>query len=656
MTNTTLSRERDFLDQKEVYRQILDAIADMVLVKGAGSRILWANKAFRDYYGMTNEQLYERVDANFNQADYTEQYIRDDHDVYTSGQVLNIPEEPVTRSDGLVQIFHTVKSPLRDDEGRVLMTVGVSRNITESKRAKEDLRRYREHLEHLVAERTDALSRLSNELSTILSSLIEGIVAVDAGGRVRLVNPAAEALLGFKEGEVVDKSIDEVIDFSPEHTGHDAAAASSLATLLVNGQATTGQLRSRQGDLRLISIRAAPLKGANETAADGMVLLLRDVALEREVADQRLRHQKLESLGLLAGGIAHDFNNILVGILANISAARIESSRGRAVGELLGQAEQACLRAQGLTGQLLTFARGGAPIKKTLAVAKPVREAAEFTLRSSCCEFELSVASDIAPVEADEGQLVQAIGNLLMNARQAMPGGGRISIQVDNVAVKDSTGQLPLPPGPYVRIGVLDQGGGIAPEHLPRIFDPYFTTKPTGNGLGLASVHSIVKQHGGCVVVSSTPGAGAEFSVYLPASQNKPAPADDAPARERSGRRLRVLVLDDDEGVREAIKFALSLLGHECVVVGHSSSAFEWVEAAQRDDVPFDAIFVDLTMPGDIGGNDVIARLVERKTGAKLIVMSGYSTDLVMANYQEYGLSARLQKPFTVTDIERVLG
>ena len=382
MSDATHSRERALLDQKEVYRQILDAIADMVLVKGAGSRILWANKAFRDYYGMTNELLYERVDANFNQADYTEQYVRDDHYVFTSGQVLNIPDEPVTRSDGLVQIFHTVKSPLHDDEGRVLMTVGVSRNITESKRIKEDLARYREHLEHMVEVRTDELSRLSDELSTILSSLIEGIVAVDAVGRVQLMNPAARALLGIEQDEAVDKSISELIDFFPEHVDPHAPAASGLAAVLANGRTTTGQLRTRQGELRLVSMQAAPLKGTNE-AGSGTVLVLRDIALEREVADQRLRHQKLESLGLLAGGIAHDFNNILTGILANISIASIERARGRAVDDLLEQAQQACLRAQGLTSQLLTFARGGAPVKKTLVVAKPVREAAELTLRGS---------------------------------------------------------------------------------------------------------------------------------------------------------------------------------------------------------------------------------------------------------------------------------
>ena len=467
------------------------------------------------------------------------------------------------------------------------------------------------------------------------------------------MNPAARALLGIEQDERVDKSISELIDFLPEHVDPHAPATSGLAAVLAIGQTSTGQLRTRQGELRLVSMQAAPLKGTIE-AGNGTVLVLRDIALEREVADQRLRHQKLESLGLLAGGIAHDFNNILTGILANISLASIEGTRGSAVGDLLEEAEQACLRAQSLTTQLLTFARGGAPVKTTLVVAKPVREAAELTLRGSQCWLVLKVASDVAPVSADEGQLVQAITNLVMNAKQAMPSGGQVSIHIDNAAV--STDELPLAPGSYVRIGVRDQGSGIAPEHLPRIFDPYFTTKPTGSGIGLTSVHSIVKQHGGYVGVSSTLGSGTEFSVYLPALESKPSQGEDAPAREVSGRRQRVLVIDDDADVRRALNRALSRLGHDCVIVGHSSSAFEAVDAALRDRVPFDAIFVDLTMPGDLTGMQVIARLVERKTGAKLIVMSGYSTDLVMANYREHGLSARLQKPFTVTDIEDVLG
>jgi signal transduction histidine kinase len=409
-------------------------------------------------------------------------------------------------------------------EGRVLMTVGVSRNITESKLIKEDLARYREHLEHMVEVRTDELSRLSDELSIILSSLIEGIVAVDALGRIQLMNPAARALLGIEQDERVDTSVRRADRlFAGACRSPCSGQRPVLRTVLANGQdhhRTSSYSAGRACDWSQCRPRHSR---ARSRLGAAQVLVLRDIALEREVADQRLRHQKLESLGLLAGGIAHDFNNILTGILTNISLASIEGARGRAAGDLLDEAGQACLRAQALTAQLLTFARGGAPVKKTLVVAKPVREAAELTLRGSQCWLVLNVASDVAPVSADEGQLVQAITNLVMNAKQAMPGGGQVSIHIDNVAV--STDELPLAPGSYVRIGVRDQGSGIAPQHLPRIFDPYFTTKPTGSGIGLTSVHSIVKQHGGYVGVSSTLGSGTDFSVYLPALKSEPSRA-----------------------------------------------------------------------------------------------------------------------------------
>jgi len=287
-------------------------------------------------------------------------------------------------------------------------------------------------------------------------------------------------------------------------------------------------------------------------------------------------------------------------------------------------------------------------------VVRPVREAAELALLGSGCRLVLAAEVEVAPIDADEGQLVQAIGNLVMNAKQAMPSGGQVTIHIASVSVKNCA-QPPLAPGTYVRISVRDQGCGIAPEHLPRVFDPYFTTKATGSGLGLASVHSIVNQHGGHVGVSSTPGKGSEFSLYLPISVA--APNVDAgvlkPVSDR--KRQRILVLDDDEGVRSVMRVALSLLGHDSVIVGHSSEAFEAIERARREQSAFDAIFVDLTMPGDVPGNQVIARLVERSTGARLIVMSGYSDDPILSNYREHGLSARLQKPFTMAQVREVL-
>ena len=645
--------ERWFLDQTEVYRQILDAIADMVLVKGAQSRILWANKAFRDYYGMSQEELLNIVDATFSPVDATAQYVRDDAHVFSSGTVLDIPEEPVTRHDGRVQLFNTVKSPLRDPDGKVRMTVGVSRNITEQKRTQEDLARYREHLEHLVAERTDELTSVSDRLRTILAALVEGIIAADAAGKVELVNPAAESLTGWTSAEAKGHALADLLALVPDSAAPtlDGGALQDLAR--TRGR-VTGQIRSRTGARQLVSLQAAPLLGG-DGEFHGSVLVLRDIGLEREVADQRLRHQKLESVGLLAGGIAHDFNNILAGILGSVSVARSRLASGESVDDLLEHAEHACVRAQGLTTQLLTFARGGAPIKKVLTLEKTVREAAELALSGSAVKLDFSFAHGVAPVDADESQITQAVNNLVLNAKQAMPTGGRVAIRLENAVVAPGD-HLPLVPGSYVRITVADSGDGIAAENVAKVFDPYFTTRPGGTGLGLASVHSIVQRHGGHVALSSSPGAGATFSVFLPAAQTAAVEPVAGSVSTRRVVRRKVLILDDDGSVRKAMAAMLSIDGHVAIVTAGSAEAFEAFDAARRDEAPFDAVFVDLTMPGDLGGLEVIRELRDREPSVKLVVMSGYSEDPVMANARELGLVGALQKPFGVAALREVLG
>ena len=650
MTDPVAEKEQRFLNQTEVYRQILDAISDMVLVKGARSRILWANRAFCDYYAMSNDQLRDLIDASFNEVDYTAQYVRDDAHVYNTGEALDIPEEPVTRHDALVQIFHTVKSPIMDPEGHVLMTVGVSRNITEQKRAKEDLRRYQQHLEHIVDERTQELSRLNQNLSTILASLTEGIMALDREGRITRVNPAAEALVESSPGELLDKLVGDVIDFEPESP--DLRDAFDWLVLAESSRSVEGYLRTKTKKRHLVSVQALPLADGKGMTS-GTVLVIRDIAVEREVADQRLRHQKLESLGLLAGGIAHDFNNILAGILGNISIARAETRQGKDIDPLLEQAERACQRAKSLTRQLLTFARGGAPVKKNISVIGLVREAAELALAGSYCRLELTHAPNVSNVLADEGQLAQVINNLVINANQAMPGGGQVTIHVGNVAITDAD-KMALPCGNYVKITVRDHGMGIATENLDKIFDPYFTTKPKGNGLGLASVHSIMKQHEGHVIVTSKFSLGTQFSLYFPAVESEATVDSATPVYAKKRKSIRVLVLDDDDGVRSVISSMLSLLGHDVTAVGSSSDAFAAVENASGEARPFDAIFVDLTMPGDLSGREVIERLRARNTASKIVVMSGYSTDPVMANYEAYGLAARLQKPFTLANVREL--
>lgn len=645
--------EDELIERTEIYRQILDAIADMVLVKGAGSRILWANRAFCEYYGMTNEELRNIIDAPFNEPDYTQQYIRDDQKVYTTGCTLDIPEEPVTRHDGVEQVFHTVKSPLRDEHGAVRMTVGVSRNITEQKRNNEELARYRLELESRVASRTAELTELSNGLQTILASLAEGIVAVDGTGIIRLMNAAAETLTGWSHREAEGRRWLEIFDFEEEAVWDGAGSAVLAGTAppgLIRG--LTGWLRGR-GGTRIVSIAASPLEAPGDTPV-GSVLVIRDISLEREVEARRLRQQKLESVGLLAGGIAHDFNNSLMGILGSLTIARLKIRSGADPTPVLLQAESACLRAQGLTTQLLTFAKGGTPVKKSLHITRVVQEAAELALHGTSVKLRFARTAEFDTVEADEGQIAQVVTNLVQNARQASPRDNEVEVRVGSVTLADGD-SLPLAPGRYVVVEVADRGVGIAPEHLSRIFDPYFTTRSEGNGLGLASVHSIVRAHGGHTSVESTPGSGSRFLVHLPAAERgRQGEATPVPSA-KAGVRRKILVLDDDPSVRDALQAMLVSLGHEVVVTATSREAFAARQEACRSGRPFEIACIDLTMPGDLDGAKVIARLREEDPVLEILVISGYSVDPVMARQRELRLLGALQKPFTLEQLEAVL-
>jgi PAS domain S-box-containing protein len=652
----TVAWETRFLEQKEVYLQILDAIDDMVLVKGELSRIVWANKAFRDYYGMSNEQLRQIVDAPFNEAENTKQYVLDDRQVYTTGQTLNIPAEKVTRHDGVVQLFNTVKSPLRDPEGRVRLTVGVSRNITAQKKAEEELAHQREHLEVLVGERTQELHELSERLQIIIRSLVEGIIAVDAGGRVMLMNPVAESLTGWSREDGAGRAIREVLCLKDEKTRQTLPESAVLPPPDAPARPSSrlvAWLQPREGMARLVSVNASRLVG-EAGVVGGSVLIIRDISIERKIEDQNLRTQKLESLGLLAGGIAHDFNNLLMGVLGNISLARAELPAGSPLAATLESAEGACHRARGLSMQLLTFARGGAPVKTILNLKTLVREAAELALHGSPITFEVQAGRPLDLVEADEGQLTQAVNNLVLNAKQAMPGGGRVTLALDNAVVTE-TDHVPLPPGRYVRITVQDTGAGIPTEYLSRIFDPYFTTKQTGSGLGLTSVHSIVTRHGGHVAAFSPPGNGACFTIHLPASSETAVERPVARRPVKAGRKLKLLALDDDQAVRQVFKVMLAKLGHHVTVVATSGEALAGFTKARAGSQPFDLVFVDLTMPGDLSGEEVIGKLRAIDPAVRIVVMSGYSTSSVLAKHRELGLAGALAKPFDVEAVREVL-
>ncbi|NMC75198.1 MAG: PAS domain S-box protein, partial [Geobacteraceae bacterium] len=376
-----------------------------------------------------------------------------------------------------------------------------------------------------------------------------------------------------------------------------------------------------------------------------------------ELERQMLTMQKLESLGVLAGGIAHDFNNLLTGIVGNLSMMRMGLPADHPLHDRIGRCEKAVQQATGLTCQLLTFSRGGEPVKKVLDVGRVIRDSVSLSLHGSNVAVETKISDDLWPIEADEGQLGQVFNNLLINADQSMPQGGVVRVEACNQHL--SANRVPsLAPGRYVLVSVIDQGTGIPPENLDRIFDPYFTTKKSGTGLGLTALHSIVRKHGGQVLVTSRLGVGSVFRVYLPACGQGTAAEGGA---ERAGAspfptgECFVIVMDDEEIIRDMAREMLSLLGCRAAVCSCGEEAIElYRDAWERGERP-DAVIMDLTVPGKMGGLEASAALRDLDPEALLIVSSGYSNDPVLSDFRKYGFFECLAKPFRLEDLGAVL-
>lgn len=382
--------------------------------------------------------------------------------------------------------------------------------------------------------------------------------------------------------------------------------------------------------------------------------LCREIAERKRAEDELIKAQKLESLGVFAGGIAHDFNNILTGILGNLSFARMQLAPSNSIARRLEECEKASVRASELTQQLLTFARGGDPIKKLIAPAPLIREAASFVLRGSNVRSIIDLPEELWCVEADGGQLCQALHNLLINAMQAMAEGGEVTVRGGNEQLEVDNPHR-LPPGAYVKITVEDHGCGIFQENFVRIFDPYFTTKAQGSGLGLASVYSIVKRHGGTVEVSSVIGVGSSFDIHLPASPGKRIESVEVKGALDLPAGGRILIMDDEDFIREIAAEILQYIGYDVESCADGREAVERFQGARERNAPFAGVILDLTVPGGMGGKETALLLLEIDPDVALIVSSGYSSDPVIANYRQYGFRGAICKPFDADTLAREL-
>ena len=427
--------------------------------------------------------------------------------------------------------------------------------------------------------------------------------------------------------------------------GHALDITSRMETERELKEARKELTKSRDELAMRVAERTAELQVANER-------LRAEIARRERLEEELLRARYLESLGMLAGGIAHDFNNFLTVVQGNLAMAKTALRADDPAVDFLDETSRACQRVAALGQQLLSFAKGGAPIRRTVALGRLVAEAAELARAGSNASVDLAIAPDLWAAEIDPAQISQALYNLLVNARRAVPRGGRIELVVENF--HHPGGEIALPEGRYIRITVRDFGAGMPPESLTHIFDPYFSTERTGSGLGLTSAYAIASRHGGTITVQSQPGSGSTFCLHLPASNREPAP-EPTKAEELHHGSGRILVMDDEEPIRLLLARLLGRLGYEAETASEGGEAVAMYESARASGKPFAAVLVDLTVAGGMGGKETAAALRTIDPGVKIVVSSGYSDDAVMSDFRSYGFADFVPKPWTPAQLSEVL-
>jgi PAS domain S-box-containing protein len=525
--------------------------------------------------------------------------------------------------------YEIVATPVFSKNGELRRIVMLYMDITGRRRSELALR-----------ESEDRYRDLFENASDMLQS-----VAPD--GRFLVVNKAWQDVLGYNDDDLANLNFFDIL-----HPEQLQSCRMNFEKILKDGQVFTCQtvFMSKSG-------RAVTVEGKiNCRFEKGRPLALRgvfrDITEKLRMEEEQRRRQKLEAVGLLAGGIAHDFNNLLTGIIGNLLLAKLKFPHEEVM-QLLQNTENASYRAQELTSQLLTFAKGGAPVKETVSVLGIIREVTAFTLSGSNTTWTLVADEDISPVEVDTSQFGQVIQNLVINSDQAMPDGGFITIRVANFLVDEKT-SLPLPAGKYVQICFQDQGIGIAREHISRIFDPYFSTKKRGSGLGLATAYSVIRNHNGLLTVDSELGVGTAMTIYLPASTREPRQMNTVSTEPRHGMG-KILVMDDDEIVRKVAVQMLFHLGYEVAEAPDGESALGLYQKALDQGQPFDCVILDLTVPGKMGGKETISRLLTVDPGVKAIVSSGYSNDPIMADYKKFGFAGVIPKPYSMEKLNETV-
>lgn len=498
----------------------------------------------------------------------------------------------------------------------------------------------------------EALRKSNQLLEKTFASLYDAVFIIE-GKKTNIIdcNPAAAKIFGYSREEMLGQTTnflhvsEKTIE---EFDGYLYPSIEEKGFLFL----PEFNMKRKDGTVFPAEHTVMPLEDEQGNRI-GSISVVRDITERKKMEEELLRTEKLESVGILAGGIAHDFNNLLTAIMGNITLAKMNLYSPDEAYQQLEEAEKASLRAKDLTKQLLTFSKGGKPIKKTTSIVELTKESASFALRGSNVRCEFSIPDDLWPVNVDEGQVSQVINNLIINADQSMPEGGTIKIKSENVTVTESD-VLPLKEGGYVKISIKDHGIGIPKEYLPKIFDPYFTTKHKGSGLGLATAYSVIKKHDGHITAESETGIGTTFLIYLPASKENVLTKKVKDEKPLTGKG-KILVMDDEEVVREVAGLMLRTIGYEVEFASDGVEAIELYKRAMESGEPFEAAIMDLTVPGGMGGKEAIKNLLELDPNVKAIVSSGYSTDPIMSEFEQYGFKGIMAKPYQIEELSRMV-
>jgi PAS domain S-box-containing protein len=607
---------------------LMDSLPDSIYFKDAKSRFIRVNQAFAHWCRLKDPaQVVGQTDFDIFAREHAEAALAVEREIMRTGQpVVNLEEEEIW-PDRPSTWVSTTKMALRDPAGAIIGTFGISRDITARKRAEELLRRseadYRDLIEHAPL----------------------GIYRSTREGRFLTVNSALVAMLGYGTAEELAR-----LDIARDVYA-DPEARESLVAQFGQRDEAKSQTEWKRKDGALVAVKLnVRVVRDSAGAAEYYEGLVEDVTEQRSLENQFRQAQRMEAVGRLAGGVAHDFNNVLTAISGYTELLLADLDTQSPLRQDVEEIRTAAKRAADLTRQLLAFSRKQVLQSRVLDLNTVVRALEKMLQRLIGEDVTLDVALDpvLGAVRADPGQIEQVILNLAVNSRDAMPDGGRLTIETTNVTLDEtySREHAGASPGRYVMLAVSDTGVGIDAETLSHIFEPFFTTKEQGKGtgLGLATVYGIVKQSGGYVWVYSEPGRGATFKIYLPQVDEPVEEHDRAPPRESAaGGRETVLLAEDDPSVRDVVTEVLTQKGYRVLRAPDGQTALEMARAQPGE---IQLLITDMVMPG-MTGRELAEALAGERTGVRVLYMSGYTDDAVI----RHGVLAEgmpyLQKPFT---------